>query len=775
MRREPLQVCAIMTALAVGLGSSTAIFAFLDHIWLVPLPYTDSQRIVRLWESWSQDPKDVPLGLSYPHFQALQEGSQSLEGVALFTAGEAEASLGDGQALKLQAARVTDGFFPLLGVSPSEGRWLSSGMLKIPAREAIVSRELWRRTFGAAELDGQSLRINGTVYQVVGIMPARFALPSAATQLWLPMPPPPAEEAENRYSQSLAKRREGFSDLQVAAEVERFFDRSQVRVVGLLDDLYGGLRRPLQWLGGGIAAVLLIALLNAATLQFARISRRWKDFGIRAALGAKASQLAAELVLESLLLTAVGAVLGFAVFSAFFNLVTSSWPGEIAGIHDFSLWAPRPLILLAGEIVLSALALGCLALWFVRRLHVLGRLNPGQDSAPLATFRLRLNSLTVSAQLAASVVLLICAGMLTRSFIDAVTVDLGYRPEGLLAAHFQLPSDRYPSRDQQRQAIDTIAERLEAIDGVTAVAYSSTLPSVSRGSMTVLFPDRPDLAPQVGSSQVTPGFFRTAGLRLLRGRLLEERPVGEMAVAVNQSFADAYLGAQTIGSKVLLGPGRVYEISGIVSNVLQDGYLSKPEPWLYFHYLQPPTRSFLHDLDREYLTLRFEGEPTRYSAAVRGVVKSVDAEIPLNWVRPMSEILADQFAQPRFWTALAVSLSLLALVFSMVALYAMMSYGVSQRIPELAVRMTLGASPREISRLVMKDALAIIAKGMIAGLLFSWAATALFADLLFGAARLPAVTWIICLSLLTAVALLAAYHPARRGSETEPSLCLKPR
>ncbi|MEE8586186.1 MAG: ABC transporter permease, partial [Acidobacteriota bacterium] len=739
MRREPLQIFAIMITLAVGLGASTAIFAFLDHIWLVPLPYSDADRIVRVWESLPQDPKDVALGLSHPHYLTLLQGSQSLESVALYTVGESEVSLRD-ETVKVQLARVTPRFFPLLGVPPGEGRWLCAELSQSPRREAVVSRQLWRRLFGESELDGQSLRIHETEHPVVGIMPGRFAFPAAATQVWAPMPPPPPEEAENRYALSLAKRREDVSSLQVAAEVGRFFDRSNVRVVDLWDDLYGSLRRPLQWLGGGIAAVLLIALLNAATLQFARFSRRWKDFAIRAALGAKTAQLAVELVLESLLLTAVGALLGFTVFSAFFTFVTQNWPGEIPGIHDFSMWAPRPLLVLGGEILLSAFALGGLAVWFVRRLHVLGRLNPGQDAAPLASFRLRLNSLTVSAQLAASVVLVICAGMLTRSFIDAVTVDLGYEPQGLLAAHFQLPSNRYPTRDLQAQAIDAIAERLQAVDGVVTVAFSSTLPSVSRGSMTVQFPAQPELAPQVGYSQVTPGFFRALGLRLVQGRLLQERPTSVMTLVVNQSFANAYLGPQPIGTKVLLGPGRVYEVAGLVSDALQDGYLSRPEPWLYFHYLQPPSKSFLHDLDREFLTLRLEGEPLRYSAAVSDLVKSFDAEIRLDWIRPMSEILAEQFAQPRFWTVLAMCLSLLALLFSMVALYAMMSYSVSQRIPELAVRMTLGASPGEIHRLVMKDAFAMIGKGLLAGVLLSLLVTVLFADLLFGAARLPALT-----------------------------------
>lgn len=466
-----------------------------------------------------------------------------------------------------------------------------------------------------------------------------------------------------------------------------------------------------------------------------------------------------------------GGLLGFAVFSAVFTFVTRNWPGEIPGLHDFSLPATRPLLLLGAAVLACALVLGGLAVWFVRRLHVVERLNLGQDAAPFSSFRLRLNGAVVSVQLTAASVLLIGAALLTQSFIEAITVDLGYRPDGVLAAHLELPEDRYPGLETQAHAIQDLSERLRAIDGITRFGFASSLPSVGGGITSVNFPAS-ELTPVVGWTFATPGFFAALGLRSIEGGLLPERAAGDPALVVNQSFSRVYLGDDPLGKTVLLG-GKPYRVVGVVSDALQDGYLGRQKPAFYHHYLQQFGEGFLHDFDSPKLVLRVSGDPSNYISTVLGVIENQDPGIRVEWIRPLSEILAEQIAQPRFWTTLAVSLGLLALMFSTIALYALMSYHVSQRIPELAVRMTLGATSREVVRSVMGNALVIVGRGVFAGVILSLLVTALFADLLWGSAKPQAVTWIISLCPMIAAALLAAYIPTRRGAAIDPAQHLK--
>lgn len=772
--RELGPVAAIILALSVGIGASTAVFAFMDHLWLVPLPYGQPERIVRVWEIWPSNPTERPLGLSWPKYRTLAEASETIEQIALYSGGLWDVGIvGTDTTERIQLGLVTPQFFPLLGVRPIAGRWLewSDGGQRV--REAVVSERFWQRFFGGQELTGQSLRIGENNYPIIGIMPNRFAMPDSDTRVWVSKPPPPPQQAESQYSQCLARKREGVSDAQVEAEIARFFDSQSPRVLGLWEATFGELSTPMGWLGWGIAVVFLIGLLNATTLQFARLSRRWKDFGIRAALGAGSLRLAAELIVEGLVLTLVGGGLGFVAFSMAFDVVSGNWPGGIPGLHDFSLWSLRPLLLLGLETLMCAIVMGALSLWFVQRIRAMDRLHPGRDGTLFAGFPIRLNGTLVSGQLTAAVVLLICAGMLTHSFIAALMVDLGYEPEGLLTADFRLPSERYPTVTAQYGVLGTWRERLEAVEGVVSVGFSNVLPSVAGAEMTIgLSPEQPERRPKVAWAQVSPGFFQAMRLHIRQGSLFSDPPPSEPSVVVNESLARTYLGADPIGRSILLPP-KQFRVIGVVSDVLQDGYLGRSEPGLYFHVVQPPNESFVYDITRGWLVLRVKKEPMAYAGIVRDSLRSIDPRIRLTDVQTMDHILSEQFAQPRFWTLLALSLSGLGLAFSMIAVYALMSYTVTQRIPELAVRMTLGATPIDIRRLVLRNAAAIVGKGLLAGLIIALIVANLFADLLFGIVRLPALTWILCLALLALVGLAASYFPARRGTQVEPSTCLK--
>ncbi len=770
-RHEPLQNLAIVGSLVVGLGACVSVFAFLDHILLVRLPYPSSDRIVSIWTSLPEKAGDVSLGLSHNKYQMVRQGSRSLQEVALHFNSRKPVLVGE-LTIDVEVAAVTPRFFPLSGVPPRVGRWLSEKDSQIPVQEAVVSYRLWQRLFGGQGLSGQHLRIGTSDLAIVGIMPSRFALPGTQTDIWILKTPPTGDNAETLYSQALGRKAEGVSNSQVEADLGRLLGGSRVAVRDLREELYGKIQTPLKWLSAGIAVVLLVALLNAATLQSARITRRWRDYGIRAALGAKSSQLAVDLFWETLLLSSAAGLLGFVVFAGVFEGLTRIWPGGIPGVEGFSLWAPRPLLLLGLLTLTTGAVLGGLSLWFVRRLGVLGRIGIGRDATPIGLSRHRLNGAFVSTQLAATAVLLIIAGTMVGSFISAVTVDLGYNPQGLLSGVVRLPRERYPDFTSQGQVIGRLLERLHGVEGVLAAGVSSALPSVAGGETTVAFPWREDLTPQAAYYQVSSGFYSALGLRLTDGRFLSDRTEGERELVVSESFARRFLENDPLGREVQLYR-KPYRVVGVVADVLQDGYLSQADPSIFFHFLRPPLQNFLFDLNPQHLVLRTQSNPTQYASTVRAIADAIDPEIRFDWIRGQQEILDEDVAQPFFWTTLSLSLGLAAMAFSSLALYAIVAYSVAQRLPELAVRLTLGATPAQIRRLIVGRAVWIIGRGLAAGTFLAFFVTALFADLLFGSARLPTITWVIALGVLASSALLAAYLPAREAARAEPSTHLK--
>lgn len=771
---EPLQVAAIVVCLSVGLGVGVVVFALLDHILLTPLPYAEPERIVHVWEAWPAEPGQVALGMPYAHYLELMEFSESMESIALYGRRPGSAAVPE-RGIDTELADVTPKFFATLGVPPVAGRWLDSAGEAVEEPTAVVSRRLWEKLFGLASLDGQTVLINGAAYTVVGIMPAEFAFPTGATDVWLPMPRP--KQLLGQFAPCIGRLRSGVSASQAASELARFDlpdEGKEVRVSPLPEHILGDVRRPLILLGGAIAIIFVIALLNASIVQFARINRRWKDFGIRAALGASSRQLALELVTDSLVPALVGGVLGIVVVSSLLGAVVGYWPDEIPRIHTFSVWSAKPLLLLGFAVLASVLAMTGISLWFVRRLRVLGRLNSAFEGAGGSPLRFRLNRVTVSAQLAATLILLISAGTLGRTFLEAASTDLGYSPESVLAARFTLPRDGFPTRARQLAITDSALEALAGIEGVQAAAFASNLPSAAKGETTLGLPDRPELAPQVAFSQVSPGYFKALGLRLLAGESLPEFPFGERVAVINESLSRLYLDSKPLGRTIELSAQR-YRVVGVVADVLQEGFGGRAGAGVYVHYLQPPNDSFIFDLRRGFLVLRADGGVTRYFSAFREAVEETDQRIKIEWLRPMDDLVAESVARPKFWMVLTLSLALISLAFSSVAIYAMMSYSVSQRIPELAVRMALGATRPQIHRFVMSGAVAVIGRGLLAGVVISMLVSNLFVDLVLGAVTLHPGVWLVCVALLAACALLAAYLPARRGANTEASECLKSR
>lgn len=774
--REFSPVSMILVALSTSLGASTTVFAFMDHIWLVPLPYRDSERIVRVWSDWTQDPGKVSLGLSYEDFQTLSASSETLETFALFSETVSTIDTINTEGATSEEARiaqVTPQFFPLLGIPPQTGRWLTTELPGQSEPEAVVSVPFWRRHFGNDRtIADHRVRLGGKEYSIVGTMPNSLAVPHPSTDVWIPKQPPSPEQAATRYASCVAKMRKGVSETQVAAEVGRFFQQSTVRVESLRRSLYGGLWGPLAWLCGALVVVLLIGLLNAASLQFARLNRRWRDFGIRSALGATSLRIAAEMLVESMGLALVSGALGFCVFAFLFSFITHSWPGTIPGLKDFDLWAMRPLVLLGLNVLFATSLLGALCWCFIQRLRRNTRVDAPANTAPFLSFPVRMNRFLVSGQLTGAVVLLIATGTLTHSFIAAVATDLGYNPDGLLLARIRLPSHRYPTLEAQARVLDRLQEDLGSVSGVESVAFSNSLPSLVRAETTVNLPDRPDLAPTVLWGRVSPSFFAALQLRLAEGSLLAEHPASEPEMVVNGAFARAYLGLKPVGKKVVFQE-RAYRVVGIVSDVLQEGYRGRTEPAIYYDQVRPPMESNFFALSRGHIVLRVQHTPSRYIKVLKERTNTLDPEIRITGFQTMNEVLAQGIAEPRFWTLLSLLLCTIAITFSLIACHALISYTVAQRIPELAIRLTLGATPISIRRLVLRDAMLITARGVLAGLILSLVVSALFADVLFAAVRFQSITWILCLILLSGAALIAAYIPARRAAAADPSQSLK--
>lgn len=783
---------AVLT-LALGIGATTAIFSVVYGILLQPLPYPDDDRLVNVIQSYPQKGL-ATWGLSQANFALYRDHNHVFEGIAAYTSAGYNLT-GGASPERLQASSVTVDFFDVLGVQPGWGRAFRPEE-DTPGKNSvcILSYGLWQRRFGGdAQIIGQSLVLNNTPTEIVGIMPQGFAFPNRNVELWLPLGLNP--ERRSPYTLvGIARLKPGMPVSQAEAETTDIFwsasredpaiagatappppDADMKTIVRPLKELIiGDTKTPLLVLLGAVGLVLLIACANVANLLLARATSRTRELALRLALGATSGRVIRQLLTESLLLALVGGAMGAAL----------AWLGvgllrQLPSLQQLPRLAevsvnPTVLAFTAALALLTGLLFGLAPAVRAYKIGLQAGMREGMRGSASRASR-QLNSLLVATQFALCLVLLISAGLLLKSFQRLISISPGFKPENVLSMRLALPSSKYASGDQTVQFFDNLLERVRSLPGVRSAAVVSLLP-FSGGATSDGFvveghePEPGGVAPNAQDRVVSPGYFQTLEIPLLRGRdfLASDRVDSPLVAIVDDTLASRYWAdGDAIGKRIRYAWSDQWMTIVGVSAAIKNGKLTeKLEPHFYYPYAQEPSRQM-------YLTVRTTGEPAAITSAVRSEVQSLDADLPVWGVQPLAEAIDRTLNNHRLTNALLTVFALLAVLLAAVGIYGVMSLYVSNRTNEFGIRLALGAQPAVVLRSVLRQGLALALAGVVTGTAAAVVVTRALASLLFEVSATDPVIFLSVPLLLVMVALLACYIPARRATRVDPLVALR--
>jgi putative ABC transport system permease protein len=788
LKSPAFSAVAILT-LALGIGANTAIFSVTYAVLFRALPYKDPARIVAINKVESQFGLG---GLTAGAFLDFREQSESFEQLAAYDEDEFTLT-GGGDAERVVCAGVSSALFPLLGVNPSLGRTFSPQEEQVGHDQVVVvSESFWkRRTGGDPNFVGKTITLNDKVYTVIGVMPARFQFPRKF-EIWKPLALDPDEERHGKQFtliHMIGRLKPGLSLERGETELNTIALRrpseepgvpannSRIELRPLHEQLVKDVRLAIYVLLGAVAFVLLIACANVANLMLARAAVRRKEIAIRSALGAGRGRIVAQLLRESVLLSLLGGALGLLLAVWGVDLLVASIPAEVAGsyygITNIGINRSVLLFTLAISIV-TGIFFGLAPALSSARLDLNEALKA---TAKTATARSGLRGALVISQLALTLVLLIGAGLMTRSFIRLVNVKLGFNPKNVLTMRVELPRSRYQKGEQRTRFFDQLLERVKAIPGIQSAGAISQLP-LSGYSMMGRFAIEGQPKPEPGKGKpmpigiVTPDYFTAMQIPLVDGRFFDARDADKMpeVAIVNEAMARRFWrGENPIGKKVAAGCDKeelCRTVVGVVGDIRHDGLADATQPEIYM----PHPQFALPNLS---LVLRTAGDPLSVVSAVRAEVRALDKDQPVALVQTLEEHISQSVLQPRLLMTLLSIFAGLALVLAAVGVYAMMSYSVSQRRGEIGIRIALGALKADILRLVVGQAIMLVAVSLTIGLAAALAATRLLRSLLYEVGIWDPLTFAAIVLLLSLVSLMAAWLPARRAAKISPMIALR--
>jgi len=785
--KSPGFTAVVVAALALGIGANAAIFSVVDATLIRPLRYKDPDRLLMVWETFTARNRlrNVVSPANFLDWQAQNKVFQEMAALTDFPAN----LIGVGEPEELRAQAVTGKFFAVLGVQAARGRTFRPEEDRPNAPAVVVlSHELWERRFGSDPgIVGRSINLDASPAEVIGIAPRGLRFVDKA-DLWALLRLDPARDyrkISGRYLAAVARLKPGVSLEQARAEMHTIAKRLEqdhpafskgwgVNLVPLEEQIAGELQRPLWVLLGAVGLALLIACANVANLLLARAASRQKELAVRASLGAGRWRVVRQLLTESLMLAAAGGAAGLLVARWGLDALIALAPADTPRLHEISLDL-RVLAFAAGVCVLTALVFGLGPALLAARASLHDALKEGGRS-PLAGLRSRrLSGALVVAEISLSLVLLIGAGLLIRSFARLTAVNPGFETGRLLTARVTLPGRNY--QPQQRVAFfrDAI-QRLKALPGVRSVSAVSWLPFGGRRSATGFnIEGRPKPGP--GENPVTdvrtihPNYFRTMGIPLLRGRDFTERDTAEAprTFVINQALTRKYWpNEDPIGQRiaVFMGDQVFGEIVGIVADIKDQTLDANVLPTVFYAHPHLTYGSMT-------LVVRATGDPAALAKAVTGVVRSLDPNQPVADIRAMEEVLSETVSRQRFNMLLLMVFAGVAVALAAVGVYGVMAYSVAERRHEIGVRMAVGARQGDVLRLVLGQGLLLALAGAALGLAGAAALTRLMASLLFEVKPTDPLAFAAATLVLAAVALLACYLPARRASRVDPLTALR--
>ena len=802
-RRQPGVTAAIVLSLALGLGAAAAMFAVVRAVLLAPLPYRQPDRLVALWSRWDAADRTWLASIDVRDIRAR---SQLIEDVAMWTWNRVTLT-GAGDAASLTAGVVTANTFDVLGASPLYGRVFSESEALAATRSgrtmyAVLGYDLWRSAFaGDPAVVGRTITIDDEPVIVVGVMPARFQLPTdfgrgsaAATALWTPIYNDPAMNEGGHSYFGAARLRPGVSLAAANTELASFaaeFTRAGrynaamrygIFAQRIDDDVFGAVRPSMRVLATAVVVLLLIACANAAALLVARAETRRREWATRVALGAARWRLLWSQLVEGALLALSGGLLGVGLALAAKRMLDVVGTAAIPRAADVAVdWRVIAFMLALTSIVtvLSSLAPGLHAL----RLNTVEGLKDGGRSNSPGRGRLRLRALLVVLQLSFGMLLLTSAGLLGRTLLTIQHVDLGLEPAHVLTAGIALPATRYSKAADANRYVETMTARLRQLPGVTAAGLVRVLPlaqTIGDWPVTVEgYAPRPGESPTGDWQAATPGALEALGERLVSGRFFTDVDTADAPVValVNETMARTYWpDRDPVGLRMRFSndePLVWATVVGVVADVHHNGLTTAINAKFYLPYAQFEKATGDHPLTTGTIVLRTDGDPLLLAPALRSAAAAVDRTVPISSVRPMTDVVETALTTPRLTSLVMTGFAAVALLLSALGVFGLLVYLVAQRTHEIGIRLAIGASSRDVARLVLAQGLRLGALGLSIGLCLSAVAARALSSLLYGVGPWDLATWTIAPGILLAVTVVASAIPAARASAISPVRILR--
>jgi len=813
LRKSPGFAMTAVLTLAVGIGGVTAVFSIVDAVLLRPLPFAQPDRLVRLHEGIAHQFETA--NLPAPDVIRFTRENRVFSQVGGFVGEQYEVS-GAGQPFAVRAERVTASLFPMLGAQPMLGRTFTHDEEEKNAPVALISYGLWRDKFqGDASVVGRTVELDRRPWTILGVMPRQFEFPLdagrlSARDLWVPMsftPDEKQDETDNFMYGAIARLKPGATLGEAQADLRRMVTAVNAEIPSqygieltgsiqsLQEETVHAARPLLRTLLGAVALILLIACANLANLLLVRATGRRREFGVRMALGAARKTMLRQLLVESLLLSAMGGGPGVALAAILVKVATEVLPAAAADLPRIGEIAIRwPVAVLA--IVLTGatgILCGLAPALASMKADVLDALRDGSQAAGQGRSQHQLRNGLVVTEVALAMLLLVGSGLLLRSYAKMVATDPGFEAEHVLTASLSLPEHDYPTEEKISRFYQELGRHLKALPGVRAVGFSTGLPLTGISSDRSFVPE--GFVPQNGRRWdsaanyfVMGDYFRAMGIRLIEGRLLtaaDEAPNAPLVAVVSEHAAQQYWpGRDPVGARIRMGgtPSSkrpLITVVGVVGDVHQGPLDEKVYPQIYEpleqYQLQfePEVRAQIKVHWGVDLALRTAGDPEAAAADLDRTVHRLDPLLAVTKIRTMDVVVATTEAPRRFNTVVLTAFATTALGLSLLGIYGVLAYAVSERTREIAIRMALGATRENVQRQMLRQAIVLGVAGVTAGLGAAAGLTRFLASLLYRVAPLDGITIAGAALVLLACATLAGWIPARRAASVEPMEALR--
>jgi putative ABC transport system permease protein len=791
--KSPGFTVVAVLALALGIGANTAIFSVVNSVVLNPLPFAQPETLLRLGQGARVKEMPERGAFSFADYKDVQAQTQTLSAVAAFLNSGAMVTADNTESERIYGADVSPEYFTVLGVQPERGRVFTAAEDHEKAGIVVISHGLWQRRFGGSEnVIGQQLRMGSSSVTVIGVMPSGFEYPIRAVNqhqdFWEPLNDRPLPDRMQRDSRSydvIGRMKPGVTLPQARAELDAIALRLEqqypnedtkitIGAAALPEDVTRDIRPALWILMGAVGFVLLIACANVANLMLARATSRNKEIAIRAALGASHWRVMRQLLVESLLLGFTGGALGLILANWGVAVLVAASPANIPRVDQIRLDG-RVLIFTLVVSSLTGIVFGLLPALRAAKVELTDSLKEGGRGNTESLRHNRVRSLLVISEVTLSLILLIGAGLLLKSFVRLLETNPGFDAHNVIAFDIPISRQRYDTPEKQTLFFNQLVERTRTLPGVVTAGLVDNVPlgtSIDTYNFQIVGqpPFPPGAQPEAHSTLVSPGYFAALKIPLREGRLFSEADTKDSppAIIISKALADKFFpGPNAVGQRLIVDPAAPpREIVGVVGDARRRKLEMAPELEMYIPVAQLPQR-------RMNLIVRTVNDPASFVTSFRATLKGLDKDQTIWQTRTLDQLVAASMANRRFNMVLLGLFAVVALILAAVGIYGVMAYSVTRRTHEIGVRMALGAKASQVLQLILKDGLVLAAIGVAIGLAAALWLTQLMRSLLFEVGPTDFATFAGVSTLLILIAMLAALIPARRATRVDPLVALR--